>query len=994
MSYKTIKKIRIAIIIVITLLLGLIAFSVPSKSFAAPASNSSSYRTLLPFADSTYNLGSELLKWGTIYGDLFRPDAIQFSTTTTPLTSAPGLLQWNDTDETLDLGMPDGITLQIGQETQLKVRNNTGSPLLNGRPVYTTGMLGNRPTVAYAQGDAPATSHVLGLLTQDISNNADGKVTTFGYVRNIDTTGAPYGETWADGDDLWVSTTTAGYLTNVEPPAPHHSDYVGEVVNAHATQGSILVRIVRHKTLDSLSDVDGAAPTLTGDLLTFDSGTSVWERGTYNITDYLTVSSADSTYWKNDGSSTATGNWSILGYSLTASQLDLVSGANTLSMYTTSFGQTYYDVYGAIAPEHIFSINGTPVVTVGGSSVTFDTNVNFGSNILEGSNWSIETGGFYTSVLQGYDTNGIMFKNALGNTVVTFGDSSGTASVFSGIISAPLGAVGTPSYTFTGDLNTGMWSPTADTLAWSTGGSERARLTSTGLGIGTTASTRLHVVSTTEQSRIGYDASNYFSTTVGSAGNVAFDITGATRAFVFNESGADVDFRVEGDTVTSLIQADAGLDNVGIGANAQASSRLFVSSSISTNQTHYAQRVSKTYSISSNDTSQLNWAADYQLTKVGAGNAFDLRGLSGTVIINGSTTFGYGLTGGITLSAGTSAAGTVLYGMTGAIAINDGTVGTATGLLAQNSATTGNITTAIGAQVRSINMTGAGSVGTAYGLNVVAPGNSGGGTITNSYGIYMQDFSTVGTNKYAIYSLGGAIVFNENGTDSDIRFEGDTDQFLFFTDASTDRVGIGASSAPASKLHIISTSEQFRSGYNTTNYWNATTDSTGLTTFDAVSSGSGAEFLFSDRIRYTGTYAEIYVADNASAQSIPTGATYTKVTAFATNGQSSNATADQANDKITLTKAGKYLVNGMIDVQAATANTRLDLAVFAGGTIQNNIKSYVEFPNANVDQEIVVSGIISVSANTDIDLRVKHDDAGSVNITVENANLTITYLGE
>jgi len=44
----------------------------------------------------------------------------------------------------------------------------------------------------------------------------------------------------------------------------------------------------------------------------------------------------------------------------------------------------------------------------------------------------------------------------------------------------PLGAVGTPSITFTGDLDTGLWSPAADTIAASTNGSERARIDSSG----------------------------------------------------------------------------------------------------------------------------------------------------------------------------------------------------------------------------------------------------------------------------------------------------------------------------------------------------------------------------------------------------------------------------------------------------------------------------------------------------------------------------------
>jgi hypothetical protein len=51
-----------------------------------------------------------------------------------------------------------------------------------------------------------------------------------------------------------------------------------------------------------------------------------------------------------------------------------------------------------------------------------------------------------------------------------------------------LGSVSAPSYTFTGDLNTGMWSPGADTIAFSEGGAEAMRITSAGnVGIGTTA---------------------------------------------------------------------------------------------------------------------------------------------------------------------------------------------------------------------------------------------------------------------------------------------------------------------------------------------------------------------------------------------------------------------------------------------------------------------------------------------------------------------------
>ena len=199
--------------------------------------------------------------------------------TSTGGTLVPGMFSWNGTDGTADLMLKGGsVTLQIGQEQLVRVINETGANLLESeyKVVRVIGATANRLKVGLALASGETTSaETIGIVTENISLNQEGFVTTSGLIRNINTTGSLQGETWADGDMLYLSPSTFGAITNIKPQAPNHIVILGYVVRA-GNNGSVYVKVDNGYELNELHNVAISGQT-NNDLLAYDSSLNLWK---------------------------------------------------------------------------------------------------------------------------------------------------------------------------------------------------------------------------------------------------------------------------------------------------------------------------------------------------------------------------------------------------------------------------------------------------------------------------------------------------------------------------------------------------------------------------------------------------------------------------------------------------------------------------------------------------------------------------------------------
>lgn len=361
--------------------------------------------------------------------------AVQFDTTATPLSMLPGLLQWNETDGTVDIGMKNGVTLQSGQE--LYFYGKASGAIANGELCQFAGVQGDHILMKkVVPAEVIANPHyVIGVATQNIANGDFGYVTWFGKVNGIYTKTPANNDSanWVAGDILYFDNTT-GQLTKTEPTAPDRRIIVASVIKEQtgaAENGVLLIRPTFGSRIVDAEDVDGTPLTTDGQILVWNQTNQYFDPN-YNITDYALTSSL-SAYAKLDGTNMPfTGHVSSSG-SITAGT-KLLSGAGTAGSPAWTFSADQNTgIYNLSADVLGFATAGTLRMRVDASALILSQH------------------------MRGVD----------GSTIF-------------------------PTYAFANNTNTGMYRPAASTIGFVTAGVSRMQIGATGeVAVGTTPNTAI-----------------------------------------------------------------------------------------------------------------------------------------------------------------------------------------------------------------------------------------------------------------------------------------------------------------------------------------------------------------------------------------------------------------------------------------------------------------------------------------------------------------------
>jgi hypothetical protein len=180
---------------------------------------------------------------------------IVFNTGTTSATTVPGTFYFDNTEKALsyNTSINQGVTVNMGQQSYLRVFNNSGTGILKGKVVEILSAYSGLPVVTLAVNRHSNDNDVVGVAAETIPNNSEGIVLTYGIISNITVTGGSIGSL------VYASDTTPGEIKNATEflafPLTARTNAVGYVIQTGTTDGKIFVNPVNENNNLSLTNL-------------------------------------------------------------------------------------------------------------------------------------------------------------------------------------------------------------------------------------------------------------------------------------------------------------------------------------------------------------------------------------------------------------------------------------------------------------------------------------------------------------------------------------------------------------------------------------------------------------------------------------------------------------------------------------------------------------------------------------------------------------------
>lgn len=321
---------------------------------------------------------NDITSMSAITGSIASPTYVQFNTTQSPLpTDATGRLYYNNDQQiqTLTFQMNGSVVHKIGEELYYRVKCQ--GAITKGQVVSFAGTLGASGGLigkAATGLSVDQSVYIFGVAAETGANNAWIFVTTFGEIKQLDTTGGA--EAWVQGQELYYNPAVTGGLTKTKPNAPNAISLVATVIHVGSSNGILFVRPVFGSVLGG-TDGNVQFGTLSNlDVIQYDSTAQYWKNvaaSSLSVSFATTAGSAGS-------ATTATTATNLAGGAAGSVPYQTGAGATTfLGLGTLNYIMTA----GASAP----SWTNPSSITVG--NATNATNATTATNLAGGAAASI-----------------------------------------------------------------------------------------------------------------------------------------------------------------------------------------------------------------------------------------------------------------------------------------------------------------------------------------------------------------------------------------------------------------------------------------------------------------------------------------------------------------------------------------------------------------------------------------------------------------------------